>query len=175
MITSRAARPQIPDIVIGVDIQNVSEASDVPAEEQLQAWAEAALVGHRETAQVGIRIVDSAESAELNQTYRHKQGPTNVLSFPFELPDLPAAAEVAEDDELPVNLLGDLVICAPVVAEQAHAQAKPLAAHWAHMVVHGVLHLLGYDHMDATQASKMETMERDVLSGLGFPDPYEDS
>lgn len=162
------------DAVIDVDIQNISVASDVPGEAQLQTWARAALQDHRETAQVGIRIVDSAESAELNQTYRHKQGPTNVLSFPFEVPALSPDAEVMEDDELPSNLLGDVVICAPLVAEQARQQARPVTAHWAHMVVHGVLHLLGYDHLDAAEASKMEALERDVLAGLGFPDPYEE-
>ena len=113
-------------------------------------------------AELSIRIVDEAESADLNHTYRHKSGPTNVLSFPCEVPD-----------GVPLDLLGDLVICAPVVAREAQAQGKASEAHWAHMVIHGVLHLRGYDHIDTAEAERMEALEIDILSRLGYPNPYE--
>ena len=112
-------------------------------------------------AQLTVRIVDEAEGTELNERYRHRTGPTNVLSFPFEQPAL-----------LQPPLLGDIVLCAPVVAREAAAQGKAPAAHWAHLVVHGVLHLLGHDHEDERQAEEMEALERDILATLGLPDPY---
>lgn len=145
-----------------VDIDNASTAANLPQESHFQTWAEAA--AERENAEVAIRIVDEDESAELNQTYRHKAGPTNVLSFPFEVPD-----------GVPNDLLGDLVICAPVVAREAQEQGKPLAAHWAHMVVHGVLHLQGYDHIDDAEAEAMEAKEIALLAALGFANPYHEA
>ena len=123
-------------------------------------------------AELGIRIVDEVESAELNQTYRDKPGPTNVLSFPFEMPDLPEGFATDEEDEISANLLGDLVICAPVVAREAAEQGKPEVVHWAHMVVHGMLHLLGYDHLEPAESAEMEEQERQILAGLGIVDPY---
>ena len=146
---------------IQVDVEDVSGAPGVPAAAELARWAEAALAGRREEAELSIRIVGEAESAELNDTYRHKSGPTNVLSFPAELPP-----------GVPVAALGDLVICAPVVAREAAAQGKAPAAHWAHMVVHGCLHLMGYDHEDDAQAAQMEPLETAILGDLGYPDPY---
>lgn len=111
-----------------------------------------------------VRIVDTEESADLNLRYRKRRGATNVLSFPAgEMPPLPAEAAP----------LGDLVICAPVVEREAHAQAKTAEAHWAHIVMHGVLHLLGYDHETEAQTQTMESRERQLLAEFGFADPYE--
>lgn len=134
---------------------------EVPAEETLRAWVEHALRGRRAEAELTIRVVDEREGAALNETYRHKTGATNVLSFPFVAP--PGV-------ELP--LLGDLVICAAVVAREARAQGKPLEAHWAHMVIHGVLHLLGHDHVEPAAAAEMETLEIRLLGDLGYDNPY---
>ena len=143
-----------------VDVQRV--AAGGPDEAHLQQWVDAVLKHEQHTdAELTIRIVDEAESAELNEQYRHKQGPTNVLSFPFECPA-----------EVELNLLGDLVICAPVVADQAKQQHKTEQAHWAHMVVHGTLHLLGYDHENSNDAEIMETKEQAIMLTLGYPDPY---
>jgi len=144
-----------------VNVDNASRESDIPGEAELSRWATAALDGRREAAELAIRIVDEAEGAALNATYRHKQGATNVLSFPAELPP-----------GVPLTLLGDLVICAPVVAREAREQGKPPEAHWAHLVVHGCLHLLGYDHEAEAEAEEMESLERRILAGMGYPDPY---
>ena len=159
--------------MIEVSIEVASTAKSLPTEQQIRQWVETVLQGRLDEAELGIRIVDEDESAELNQTYRNKPGPTNVLSFPFEMPELPEGLATAEEDEIPANLLGDLVICAPVVAREAAEQGKPEAAHWTHMIVHGVLHLLGYDHLDPTEAAEMEGLERHILAGLGLVDPYE--
>ena len=111
--------------------------------------------------EVAIRVVDDCESQELNRTYRGFDKPTNVLSFQADLPP-----------EVELPLLGDLVICAPVVEREAYEQEKTVEAHYAHMAVHGTLHLLGYDHEDDPSATLMEDLERKVMAGLGFPDPY---
>ena len=150
---------------LDLEIQIALDSTGLPSEAELRRWAEAALGSYRERAELVIRIVNEAESAALNQNYRHKQGPTNVLSFPFEAP---TGAEQ-------LDLLGDLVICAPVVAREAVIQNKCLAAHWAHMVVHGVLHLLGYDHQRDAKAIEMEALEIGILADLGYPDPYGDT
>jgi probable rRNA maturation factor len=144
-----------------LDLQVASDAPGLPGEAQLQAWAEAALRDEREETELTIRIVDEPESQALNRDYRDKDKPTNVLSFPFEAP--PGVA---------CELLGDLVICAPVVAREAAEQGKSAQAHWAHMVVHGVLHLLGYDHEEDAQAEAMEALEVQILAGLDIADPY---
>ena len=133
----------------------------VPAEREFVGWCRAAYLGN-EPAEVSIKIVGEAESAELNSTYRHKTGATNVLSFPMEW--MEGGAER--------RLLGDLAICAPVVQTEARAQDKPLSAHWAHMVVHGMLHLQGYDHIREDQAARMERLEVDIMAGLGYNNPY---
>lgn len=146
---------------LAVDVQVASTAPGLPNETDLQHWVEAVLADYGDDAELVIRIVDEPESADLNETYRHQQGPTNVLSFPFQPPP-----------EIDVPLLGDVIVCAPVVIRQASEQDKEPGAHWAHMVVHGVLHLLGYDHQDDTQAAEMETLETRILAGLGYPDPY---
>lgn len=148
--------------MIDLDLQIASAATGIPSEDDFRRWTEAALAGRRAEAELTIRVVDAEESAELNGTYRHKQGPTNVLSFPFAAP--PGV-------ELP--LLGDIVICAPVVVREAAEQGKTEPAHWAHMTVHGCLHLLGYDHIVPDEAEIMETLEKDVLSALGYADPYD--
>lgn len=145
--------------------ENASAAGEhVPASSEVQFWIETTLnnVGAgREQVSLAVRVVDEAEIADMNQRYRAKPGPTNVLSFPFE--DPPGV----ESDEL-----GDVIICAPVVQREAREQGKTEAAHWAHMVVHGVLHLCGYDHVENADAEIMEGKETSILAGLGFPAPY---
>lgn len=152
-----------------LEIQRMVEGEDIPGPMQFQAWAEGALDGRLERAELVVRIVDREESRQLNREYRGKDRPTNVLSFPFEVPAVlandPAGHPLSE-------LLGDLVICAPLVAEEAAEQGKPLEAHWAHLLVHGVLHLLGYDHINDTEAEAMEGLEVDILAALGYSDPY---
>ena len=147
-----------------LDIQNVSTSMQVPGRAGLERWAAEVLIGRREHPELTIRVVDSAESATLNLRYRGKEGPTNVLSFPFQPP--PGLPET--------GLIGDLVICAPVVEREAAEQVKTLEAHWAHMVVHGVLHLLGFDHSEEKEAERMEALEVQLLKELGFPRPYEE-
>ncbi len=137
------------------------QAPEPPAPALIERWVAAALQGRRCEAELAIRIVGRAEIQQLNRTYRNKDAPTNVLSFPFEAPP---GVELA--------LLGDIAIAAPVVWAEAAAQGKAGEAHWAHMVVHGVLHLLGYDHIVAAEAQQMEALEIEILAGLGYPDPY---
>ncbi|MFZ7202662.1 rRNA maturation RNase YbeY [Avibacterium avium] len=145
-----------------VDLQIVAENSEnLPTEQQFQQWATAAVQAENLQPEITIRVVDEAEIQSLNATYRGKDYPTNVLSFPFECP---------EEVELP--LLGDLVICRQVVEREAQEQGKPLMAHWAHMVVHGCLHLLGYDHIEDDEAEEMESLETEIMQDLGFADPY---
>ena len=127
----------------------------------IKTWVEAALEGRREQAQVTVRIVDEEEGAELNRRWRKREGPTNVLAFPCT--GLEAIAP---------ELLGDVVICAPVVAREALEQNKAARAHWAHMVIHGTLHLLGFDHIEEGEALVMEQLETRILNRLGYPDPY---
>lgn len=148
---------------IKVDIQRAAEvaASDMPLAREFRVWVRAALARRHRDAELALRVVGEEESAYLNKTYRGKPGPTNVLSF---------AAELSPD--VPVALLGDLVICAPVVLREAGEQHKPAQAHWAHMTVHGCLHLLGYDHQTAREARTMEMLEIEILGQLGFADPY---
>ncbi|MEJ2140858.1 MAG: rRNA maturation RNase YbeY [Gammaproteobacteria bacterium] len=128
----------------------------------MQQWVEQILSAeNKDDAELTVRIVDESESAALNEEYRQKSNSTNVLSFPFECPE-----------EVELNLLGDLVICAPVVEREAKQQHKNSRAHWAHMLVHGVLHLLGYDHIEEADAEKMEVREVKILESMGFPNPY---
>jgi len=153
--------------MIELDLQNAlqSAPAGLPDEAQLQRWVEAVLEAcgpERETSQLTIRLVEEAEIQELNRTYRHKDKPTNVLSFPFEAPP-----------GVEIPLLGDIIICASVVAQEATEQGKPLEAHWAHMVIHGTLHLLGYDHLEDEEAEQMEGLEIALLGGLGYADPYQ--
>lgn len=144
-----------------VDVSYGLPRGGLPAAGTLRLFATAALAGRREDGELSIRIVDTQEGRELNRDYRHKDYATNVLSFPAELPP-----------GVPLPILGDLVLCAPVIAREAQEQGKPLKHHYAHMVVHGVLHLLGHDHMEEAEAEVMEALEREVLAGLGIADPY---
>jgi len=148
--------------MIDLDLQVATDVADIPDEASIHRWVETVLAGRRNEAQLTVRITDEAEITELNRDYRGKDKPTNVLSFPFEAP---------VGVELP--LLGDIIICAQVVADEAEQQGKPLEAHWAHMVVHGTLHLLGYDHIDEAEAVEMEGLEIGLLAGLGYANPYE--
>ena len=145
-----------------IDLQMACEQeSGLPTAEQIEQWATAAVQPQSDEVEMTVRIVDEAESHALNLNYRGKDRPTNVLSFPFECPD-----------EVELPLLGDLVICRQVVEREAQEQDKPLMAHWAHMVVHGSLHLLGYDHIEDAEAEEMESLETQIMTGLGFADPY---
>lgn len=145
-----------------VDVQIATADENIPSEEDFRSWVAAALPCDRLASEITIRVVGFDESQALNAQYRHQDKPTNVLSFPSELPP-----------ELQIPLLGDLVVCAGVVEREAQEQGKTLGAHWAHMVVHGTLHLLGYDHQSDSDADEMETLETRILSELGFPSPYE--
>jgi probable rRNA maturation factor len=144
-----------------LEIQLASDAADLPSDEEFVVWVEAVLPSGMAPVEVVIRLVDEVESRQLNHDYRGMDKPTNVLSFPFEA--IP---------EVPLPLLGDLVICAPVVVREAALQGKSVKAHWAHMVIHGVLHLLGYDHQTDEEAQRMEQREQELLHQLHFPDPY---
>jgi len=149
--------------MIEVEYQNAcSSAQQLPSETDVVGWARAAVSGNT-VAELVIRVVDEAESAELNGSYRNKPVPTNVLSFPFEAPP-----------GIDSTILGDVAICAAVVEREAREQGKTLSAHWAHMVVHGVLHLQGYDHIEAMDADRMESAEMQILQTLGFANPYEE-
>jgi probable rRNA maturation factor len=140
-------------------VQDVSGYDGVPEDATISGWITAAL--ESKDVSLTVRIVDDTEMAELNQQYRHKSGATNVLSFPFENPP-----------GVETDILGDIVICAPVVDREAKEQGKNLLSHWAHMVVHGILHLRGFDHETDEQAAEMERLETDILTSLGFPAPY---
>lgn len=148
-----------------IDIQRIFHSNSQPNDEQLTNWVDTVLANLEEEFEVLIRIVDESESAQLNETYRHKQGATNILSFPFETPD--------GIEEISPTLLGDLVICAPVLEREAKEQNKSLFDHWAHIVIHGVLHLLGYDHIDDIDAEEMEAKEIHLLNTLSIANPYE--
>ncbi|MBE9537929.1 MAG: rRNA maturation RNase YbeY [Proteobacteria bacterium] len=143
-----------------VDIQKATN-EPVPEEEDIRRWIRAALVDRREDTEITVRLVEHDEMAQLNRTYRGKTGATNVLSFPADLPA-----------DLALPLLGDIVICAPLVSREAAAQQKPDDAHWAHLTVHGTLHLLGYDHIEEEEATIMEARETKILAALNYPCPY---
>lgn len=160
---------------VTVDLEDCCGETGLPDAARLRLWAEAATEAARQSGRVSleaserlelsVRVIDETESARLNRKYRRKNHPTNVLSFSGALPDHVLQA-------LPCRPLGDLAICARVVARQATEQGKPLMAHWAHMTVHGVLHLLGFDHEDADEAGIMEGLEVNIMQQLGYPDPY---
>ena len=144
-----------------VDIQRATTSANVPGDGQFRLWVKAALSGIRNEAVLAIRIVDNEEGQQINRQYREKDYATNVLSCPADLP--PGIADAQ---------LGDLLICAPVVAREAKEQGKPETDHWAHLTVHGVLHLLGYDHEDDADAGVMESLETQILERLGIDNPY---
>jgi probable rRNA maturation factor len=144
-----------------IEIQTIFNSNGQPDQEQIQQWVDAALDGFNQDTEIVVRIVDEQESAELNEQYRLKPGPTNILSFPVEVPE-----------GIELNLLGDLVVCAPVLEKEALEQHKALTDHWAHIIVHGVLHLLGYDHLDEDEAELMESKEITILNKLNIKNPY---
>ena len=146
-----------------IDVQFAFTGNNLPTIEHFQHWIDTALSPYDKHFSLCIRIVDNKESHDLNNQYRGKDAPTNVLSFPFDVPE--HARETVE-------LLGDLVVCAPVVEQEAMAQNKQLLDHWAHMIVHGTLHLLGFDHINDEEAEEMEQLERDILAKLDITDPY---
>ena len=144
-----------------ISLQNALCADHAPRDAQFQSWVYAALQAIQKDSLEGeivIRIVTLEESAELNESFRHKKGPTNVLSFTYE-----------EDD----IFYGDLAICADLVAREADEQAKPIIAHWAHLVIHGILHLMGYDHEADSEAQIMESLEIQIMATLSYPNPYD--
>jgi probable rRNA maturation factor len=151
-------------MVLAVEVQFAQSGPSVPDARQITDWARAAWQAPGQDAEVVVRVTDEAESRQLNYDYRGKDTPTNVLSFPFG--PLPPGIDLRH--------LGDLVICAPVVVREARQQGKSTEAHWAHMVVHGMLHLQGYDHQTDEQSGRMEMLETDILTGLGYPAPYTD-
>lgn len=149
-------------MAVTLDLQLACEG-DVPEEKDFQRWVDAAFKEISEDCELSVRLVEVDECAELNSNYRGKTGPTNVLSFPFEAP-------------IPMDprLLGDLVICRAVVESEAQQQNKIVNDHWAHMVIHGCLHLLGYDHIKMDEAEQMETLEKTILQSLNIDNPYRD-
>lgn len=144
-------------MTLELNVQDVADWPNVPDEQQFRHWAVAAGA----EGELTIRIVAPPESQQLNSDYRDKDQATNVLSFPFDAP-----AEVNTD------YMGDLLVCAAVVSQEAAEQGKPLESHWAHMIVHGVLHLRGYDHLSETEADEMETLEIQIMAQLGYDNPY---
>jgi len=147
-----------------IDVEVNSSSTKIPSVENIELWISTALHSDElNQAEVSVYIVDEPESQELNSQYRGKNKSTNVLSFPADIPD-----------EVGVPLLGDLVICAPVVEREAQEQGKSLEAHWAHMLIHGTLHLLGYDHIIDDEADVMEALETRLITQLHFPAPYEE-
>lgn len=148
-----------------IDLQIACQPNQsIPSQEDIQRWADLALtVSNDSEREITVRLVDTGESQQLNGEYRDKPKPTNVLSFPFECPP-----------QIELPLLGDLVICPVVVEAEAVEQSKQLQHHYAHLVIHGVLHLLGYDHIDPVQADEMESLETRLLAKIGIDDPYQD-
>ena len=151
-------------ISLDLDLQIAVSNLNLPTQAEFETWVRTAVGQTMPEVELTIRIVEVAESQLLNLTYRGKDKPTNVLSFPFEAPP-----------EVELPLLGDLVICAHVVEQEAIEQNKPLNAHWAHMVIHGCLHLLGYDHIIDLEADEMESLETQLVEGLGFTNPYKEA
>jgi probable rRNA maturation factor len=156
-----------------LDLQLVSDCADIPKEQDMQLWLDT-LLSHQllNEKEITVRIVDVAEIQQLNQQYRGKDKSTNVLSFPFEMPELVMPDGVHMDESL-CDFLGDIVICTQIVKLESQQQNKPLDHHWAHMLIHGTLHLLGYDHIEEQDAEEMEGIEIAVLQKLSIDDPYQ--
>ena len=159
--------------VVNVDVQNVSSIAQVPENELISDWIREILCvarpGEDSVVEMAVRIVDEDESRDLNKRFRHVDKPTNVLAFPADDVELAALRDAAEG-----CLLGDLVICGPVVVREAAEQEKDPRNHWLHLLLHGTLHLLGYDHENAQQAAEMESLESRILAARGIADPYRD-
>ncbi len=145
-----------------IDYQINVEGQQAPSYEEVQTWADEVIKTLPGDKEVSIRIVDIDEMTYYNETFRKKTGPTNVLSFPDEV----------QPHEPPSNYLGDIAICAEVVEKESKEQKKPIQSHWAHLIIHGLLHLLGYDHIKENEAKIMEQMEIDLMQKLGFDNPY---
>jgi len=150
-------------MAIKVDLQNDAALASVPRKQQFQKWVAAALQESHSELEQTIRIVDETESRDLNSRFRDKDNATNVLAFP------------SDSDLLDYDCLGDLVICAPILVAEATTQGKPVEAHWAHLVVHGMLHLQGFDHNKDDETAQMEALEIKILIILGYTNPYNDS
>ncbi len=146
---------------MNLEIQRICQSSSIPDDSQLNAWTKLGLQESNQDSEILIRIVDENESAALNQQYRQKPGPTNVLSFPFDAPE-----------NLEINLLGDLVVCAPVIEKEARQQGKSVNDHWAHIILHGILHLQGFDHIEESDANAMEALEVKLLKTININNPY---
>lgn len=144
-----------------VNIQRATKTPDLPSNQRIRTWVRAALAGRVPQTELTIRVVGTREAARLNRTWREEKGPTNVLSFPSD-----------DRHDLAAGFLGDIVLCAPVIVREAMQQGKSLDAHWAHMIMHGTLHLLGYDHVKPAEARKMESLEKKLLATLSIADPY---
>ena len=155
----RRASPERLDLIVDYQVP----ADGLPDSHLIHHWARAALQPGIDQAEIGVRIVDNAEGQALNRDYRGKDYPTNVLSF---------ALNEGSEPVMGLPLFGDLVLTAPVLAHEAHEQGKPLFAHYAHLVVHGMLHLQGFDHVETAQAERMELLESAIMKKLGYPDPY---
>lgn len=147
-----------------VEMQFASDSKNIPDHQKFQYWVDTVLRDDSQNSEVVIRIVDEGEMIEFNEQYREKQGPTNILSFPFEAPD-----------SVESSLLGDLLVCAPILENESELQNKKLEDHWAHMIIHGVLHLVGYDHMDDVEAEVMEALEINILKSININNPYEET
>ena len=169
------------DIQVADDLSESIE--EPPPSSQLLAWAQAAWQGEQSAdPELSLRIVSAAESQQLNNDYRGINKPTNVLSFPMQIDEELMtlvedgqennAGEILHDEVLTGNYLGDLAICSSVVESEAVQQNKTRESHWAHMIVHGMLHLQGYDHIEDDQAEEMEQLETEIMQSLGFSDPY---
>lgn len=150
-------------MTIELELQIASSIKTLPHPSQFREWVSVALWQRIDTAELTIRIVDEEEMIQLNEQYRHKTGPTNVLSFPYE----PIPGIVS-------RCLGDIVICAPIIEQESQRSDKPLLSHWALMVIHGTLHLMGYDHQTEEETADMQGLETEILLQLGFPPPYGD-
>jgi len=157
---------------IELDLQlseQLPKTIDYPQLAEMKKWVQLTLVKDgqlhnkilADSAELTVRLVDTEEIQQLNNSYRHKDKPTNILSFPFEAPEF-----------IPLDLLGDLVICHAIIEKEAIEQQKQLTAHWAHIIIHGVLHLIGYDHIEDAEANEMEAFEIELLQQLGFENPY---
>ncbi len=151
-------------LVRELEVQRMVEHVLIPTNDEFQLWIEKALAGYSKDAEIVIRVVNSEEISLLNKQYRYKKGPTNILSFPFDVPD------VVEG----ISLLGDLVVCASVLEKEAREQQIVLKDHWAHIIVHGIFHLLGYDHINESDALEMEAKEIIILQQLNIDNPYQE-
>jgi len=146
-----------------VEVQLASQSDQLPSQDKFQYWIDAVLSDNSQDLEIVIRIIDEPEMIQFNEQYRDKKGVTNILSFPFDVPD-----------GIESQLLGDLLVCAPIVEKEALAQQKKIEHHWAHMIVHGVLHLLGYDHIENEEAEEMEVLEIKILKKIKIKNPYQE-